>query len=254
MTVTCGSTAYVNIETSLTPSGSGPPLLRIELIMTVLAGFSGGLAGTLWSGLVSASLLSRQPALRGLGWVPDSGMRVLGTATVYGACGAAAGLLFWLGWGLAAFAAVPYLREVILPLRIPEAGSARGMFCPSSPSFYLLRLPRLSPFYLVAFLSLLRFGAPHPAGRLLEVYSLVVLIFHSWWGNYQSRYIAAAVPALLLLAAMAIASAGESLGRLPSPRLRRGGQALLLLIVFWLALKTLWIDWNIALPNAVVYF
>jgi len=155
---------------------------------------------------------------------------------------------------LAAFAAVPYLREVILPLRIPEAGSARGMFCPSSPSFYLLRLPRLSPFYLVAFLSLLRFGAPHPAGRLLEVYSLVVLIFHSWWGNYQSRYIAAAVPALLLLAAMAIASAGESLGRLPSPRLRRGGQALLLLIVFWLALKTLWIDWNIALPNAVVYF
>jgi len=109
MTVTCGSTAYVNIERTIpTPSGSGPCLLRIEMIMTVLAGFAGGLAGTLWGGLVSAPLLSRRPELRGLGWVPDSGMRVLGMAIVYGGCGAAAGLLFWLGWGLAAFAAVPW--------------------------------------------------------------------------------------------------------------------------------------------------
>jgi hypothetical protein len=109
MTVTCGSTAYVNIERTLpSPSGSGLSLLRIELIMTVLAGFAGGLAGTLWGGLVSAWLLSRQPALRSLGWVPDSGMRVLGTAIAYGASGAAAGFLFWLGWGLAAFIAVPW--------------------------------------------------------------------------------------------------------------------------------------------------
>jgi hypothetical protein len=78
------------------------------MIMSVLAGLAGGLAGTLWGGLVSAALLSRQPALRSLGWVPDSGMRVLGMAIVYGGCGAAAGLLFWLGWGLAAFAAVPW--------------------------------------------------------------------------------------------------------------------------------------------------
>jgi hypothetical protein len=82
--------------------------LRIELINTVLAGFAGGLAGALWGSLVSAPLLSRQRALRDLGWAPDSGRRVLGTAIVYGVCGAAAGLLFWLGWGLAAFAAVPW--------------------------------------------------------------------------------------------------------------------------------------------------
>lgn len=109
MTVTYGSTAYVNIErTSPTHSGPGLGFLRIELINTVLAGFAGGLVGTLWGGLVSAPLLSRQPALRALGWVPDSGMRVLGTSIVYGASGAAAGLLFWLGWGLAAFVAVPW--------------------------------------------------------------------------------------------------------------------------------------------------
>jgi hypothetical protein len=78
------------------------------MIMTVLAGLAGGLAGALWGGVVSSWLLSRQTALRALGWTPDSGMRVLGTAAVYGACGAAAGFLFWLGWGLVAFAAVPW--------------------------------------------------------------------------------------------------------------------------------------------------
>ena len=35
-------------------------------------------------------------------------MRVLGTAVVYGGSGVVAGLLFWLGWGLAAFTAVPW--------------------------------------------------------------------------------------------------------------------------------------------------
>jgi hypothetical protein len=33
----------------------------------------------------------------------DTATRVLVSAVLYGACGAAAGFLFWLGWGLAAF-------------------------------------------------------------------------------------------------------------------------------------------------------
>jgi hypothetical protein len=82
--------------------------LRIELIMTVLAGFAGGLAGTLWGGLVSSALLAHRPELRAAGWRPDSGWRVLHAAALYGLCGAAAGLLFWLGWGLAAFTSTPW--------------------------------------------------------------------------------------------------------------------------------------------------
>jgi hypothetical protein len=75
------------------------------MIMTVLAGFAGGLAGTLWGGIVSSAWLARDPAARALGWLPDTATRVLLTAALYGACGAAAGFLFWLGWGLAAFTA-----------------------------------------------------------------------------------------------------------------------------------------------------
>jgi len=77
--------------------------------MTVLAGFAGGLAGTLWAGIVSSALLARRPELRAAGWRPDSGWRVLHTAAVYGLCGAAAGLLFWLSWGLVAFTNSPWL-------------------------------------------------------------------------------------------------------------------------------------------------
>jgi hypothetical protein len=77
--------------------------LRVELLMTVLAGFAGGLAGTLWGGSVSAALLARRPELRAAGWMPETAWQVLQTAALYGACGAAAGLLFWLAWGLAAF-------------------------------------------------------------------------------------------------------------------------------------------------------
>jgi hypothetical protein len=82
--------------------------LRIELTMTVLAGFAGGLAGTLWAGIVSPALLAQRPELHTAGWRPDTAWRVLHTAALYGLCGAAAGLLFWLGWGLVAFTTVPW--------------------------------------------------------------------------------------------------------------------------------------------------
>lgn len=76
--------------------------MRIELIMTVLAGFAGGLFGTLWAGLVSTPLFARWPALRPQPWQPETATRLLVGAALYGLCGAASGVLFWLGWGLVA--------------------------------------------------------------------------------------------------------------------------------------------------------
>ena len=82
--------------------------MRIELTLSVLAGFAGGLAGSLWAGIVSSALLARRPELSAAGWRPDTAWRVLHTAALYGLCGAAAGLLFWLGWGLVAFTDRPW--------------------------------------------------------------------------------------------------------------------------------------------------
>ncbi len=112
--------------------------MRIELTLSVLAGFAGGLAGSLWAGIVSSALLARRPELRAAGWRPDTAWRVLHTAVLYGLCGAAAGLLFWLGWGLVAFTDGPWF----------VVGASFGLllwFAAAFPALLLLslRLPTL---------------------------------------------------------------------------------------------------------------
>ena len=82
--------------------------MRTELYMTLLAGFAGGLFGTLWGGLVSTPVLARWPKLRPEPWQPETAARLLAGAALYGACGAVAGLLFWLGWGLVAVVSTPW--------------------------------------------------------------------------------------------------------------------------------------------------
>ena len=108
------------------------------MIMSVLAGFAGGLTGALWAGLVSSALLARRPELSAAGWRPDTAWRVLHTAALYGLCGAAAGLLFWLGWGLVAFTDGPWF----------VVGASFGLllwFAAAFPALLLLslRLPTL---------------------------------------------------------------------------------------------------------------
>ena len=108
------------------------------MIMSVLAGFAGGLAGALWAGIVSSALIARRPELSAAGWRPDTAWRVLCTAVLYGLCGAAAGLLFWLGWGLVAFTDGPWI----------VVGASFGLllwFAAAFPALLLLslRLPAL---------------------------------------------------------------------------------------------------------------
>ena len=87
-------------------------MARIELWMTVFAGLSGGLAGVLWSGLVTS-------AWPGLGSDPgaarsETASRVLAGAALRAAAGAALGFLFWLGWGLIALVGTPWYRVGLL--------------------------------------------------------------------------------------------------------------------------------------------
>jgi hypothetical protein len=77
---------------------------RIELWMTVFAGVSGGLAGVLWSGLVTTPWLAR-----GAGAPPaEPAATLLAGAVLRAAAGALLGFLFWLGWGLIALVGQPW--------------------------------------------------------------------------------------------------------------------------------------------------
>ena len=73
-------------------------MARIELWMTVFAGLSGGLAGVLWSGLVTVAG----------GTEAETASRVLAGAALRAAAGAALGFLFWLAWGLIALVGTPW--------------------------------------------------------------------------------------------------------------------------------------------------
>lgn len=86
------------------------------MLMLMLAGIAGGLAGTLWSGLVTAPWLAGRStsAAPAGGWRSESAARVVAGALVYAACGAAAGFLFWLGWGLIALIDAPWHRVGLL--------------------------------------------------------------------------------------------------------------------------------------------
>jgi len=87
---------------------------RIELWMTVFAGLAGGLAGVLWSGMVTTPWLARDgldPAGRSHA---ETAARVFAGTALRGAAGAALGLLFWLGWGLIAVVGWPWYEVGLL--------------------------------------------------------------------------------------------------------------------------------------------
>jgi hypothetical protein len=96
---------------------------RVELWMTVFAGLSGGLAGVLWNGLVTAPWLARGASCAA---DTDSGTaaRVLAGAALRAAAGATLGLLFWLGWGLIAIVGLPWYAVGLLYGTITWAGVA----------------------------------------------------------------------------------------------------------------------------------
>lgn len=94
---------------------------RVELWMTMFAGLSGGLAGVLWSGLVTAPWLARGGAVAGAG-ASETATRVFAGAALRAAAGATLGLLFWLGWGLIAIVGLPWYAVGLLYGTITWAG------------------------------------------------------------------------------------------------------------------------------------
>jgi hypothetical protein len=89
-------------------------VLRIELVMALSAGVGGGLAGLLWSRLVSAPWLARLAPPADSAWENESATSMVAGAALHAAGGAALGFLFWLGWGLISLVNVPWLAAGLL--------------------------------------------------------------------------------------------------------------------------------------------
>jgi len=88
--------------------------LRIELVMSLFAGISGGLAGFVWSWLVSAPWIASIG--RGSGRLADGAplARQFAAALLFALAGVALGFLYWLGWGLISLVNAPWYAAGLL--------------------------------------------------------------------------------------------------------------------------------------------
>lgn len=99
-------------------------MARIELLMSVLAGTSGGLAGLVWSRLVSAAWLARAAGSSAVAQDAEPASRQVAAAVLFAAAGAALGFLFWLGWGLISLVGASWVSVGMLYGALAWAGVA----------------------------------------------------------------------------------------------------------------------------------
>ncbi|MCR4336825.1 MAG: glycosyltransferase family 39 protein, partial [Candidatus Omnitrophica bacterium] len=159
----------------------------------------------------------------------------------------------WLIVGCLSFALLKNLLASLDLTHLPSTSWAGGLFSHENHLFYLGRLLELSPLYIFALIAMI-FPSQNKNLTLLKVISIVILIFYSWWGDYQSRYILAATPYLILLAIILWKEFLKKSFQLKCKSLRLCSQSLLIvsmLFVFW---KTYLINVMISFPNNLCYF
>lgn len=138
---------------------------------------------------------------------------------------------------------------------LPSAGWSSGMFYYAPAHFYPGRLLEFSLFYAFAYAA---FFLPVPGNdenaHLLKISLLVIMAFYIFWGNYQSRYIVACIPLLLILAAHALQRAITEILQHPHPAKRTALFAALAVFVTYTGLKTSFINLHLSFPNNLCYF
>jgi 4-amino-4-deoxy-L-arabinose transferase-like glycosyltransferase len=124
----------------------------------------------------------------------------------------------------------------------------------NTPLFYLGRLIEYSFFYVFAFIALFMYR-PDDDGRiaLVRLPAAVILLFYIVWGNYQSRYILACVPLLIVLGAQFWVKEFET-ARASGKKLGYWGAAGLAAILAYSIVKTYAINLSLSYTNDMCYF
>ena len=140
---------------------------------------------------------------------------------------------------------------------IPVAGWDMGMFKNEPWYFYLGRLTELSPFYIFAFAAVL---FPIFDKKNLKEYSFLLiaaafaLVPYILWQNFQSRYIAVAIVPLIVLSSRVQVCLADRVGSLQKGYPRYAATGILIAIILYAVMRTLYIDIILGTPDAVCYF
>lgn len=167
-------------------------------------------------------------------------------------------LLLYLA--LVSFFLEPYMRTGVVHMLnlnyAPPVGWYVGMFIDQPWSFYFRRLIELSPYYFISFFGIIFLANSKNKLWWLYVASFWILALFIVLRNYQSRYILAATPALLIAAARIILTLHEKIEdlKLKNPPKYRLYITLFLLAVIYCFMKVMNIHLYLSVPNNMAYF
>ena len=123
------------------------------------------------------------------------------------------------------------------------------------PLFYFGQLIEFHFLYVFSFLSFFVYNAKRfEDGALLNMAFFTIMIFFLLWGNYQSRYILAATPILIIIGAAFWMELFEKFQRNGKPGVRFVGCGILIILLAFLFLKTNYINFLVSYPNDMCYF
>ncbi|HPB68970.1 MAG TPA: glycosyltransferase family 39 protein [Candidatus Omnitrophota bacterium] len=135
----------------------------------------------------------------------------------------------------------------------PKASWHAGLFKEEGVLFYFKKLTEFSLVYAFAFLSFFIPGDKNKYLPLLKISGLSILLFYSLWRNYQSRYILAGTPFLIILGAYTWTTVFHSFSGQKFP-LRMLGRLILLSLAGFILLKTYLINTAVSYGNNMCYF
>lgn len=138
------------------------------------------------------------------------------------------------------------LIESLLLTRFPPVSADFPSIFGKEPwFFYIGQLLKMSPVFILAYAAVFFMGSGSDQDRLLLITAFFVLAFYIKWGNYQSRYIAAAIPALMILAARMFIWLWDESQKLANAAWKKSAGWAVLCVLSYFALKTILVDMHL---------
>ncbi len=160
-----------------------------------------------------------------------------------------------LGGAVCIFLFWPKMLLSLQLVHLPLTSWAGATFYGSPPTFYVDRLLEFSSIYLIAFLAyFVPLKELQAIDKLLRVSPLIILLFFTVWAGYQSRYIVAAIPFLIIMACQWLWQVYVSAENSPSMSSRLLLRVCVLLVLVFSVVKMQFINTYVSFPNDMCYF
>ena len=141
------------------------------------------------------------------------------------------------------------------PVSVPTASWAQGLFWDATSVFYFGRLIEFSLIFLLAFAAFFINRAENFDVKLpLFIVSGALILFYMVWRSYQSRYILAAIPFLIVLGVHFWMECFNRVSGNKNQAIYFGGRLALRLFIIYALVKTTYINGLVSFPNDMCYF